>query len=64
MMNFVVVILVRSSNRLQNLVTFASSKGASTSSNTQIGAGFVKKTAKIRDKAVKACSPPDNNVID
>ena len=47
MMNFVVVILVSSSNRLQNLVTFASSKGASTSSNTQIGAGFVKNTAKI-----------------
>ena len=32
--------------------------------NTQIGAGLVKKTAKISDKAVNACSPPDNNVID
>ena len=31
---------------------------------TQIGEGLVKKTAKIRDKAVKACSPPDNKVID
>ena len=58
------VILVSSSNKLQNLVTFASSKGASTSSKTQIGEGFVKKTAKIKDNAVNACSPPDNKVID
>ena len=50
----------KSSSKLQNLVTFASSKGASTSSNTQIGDGLVKKTAKIKDKAVNACSPPDN----
>ena len=50
--------------RLQNLVTFASSSGASTSSKTHIGAGFVKKTANINDRAVKACSPPDNKVID
>ena len=51
------VILVSSSRRLQNLVTLASSKGASTSSKTQIGDGFDKKTAKIRDSAVSACSP-------
>ena len=48
----------------QNLVTLASSKGASTSSKTQIGDGLTKKTAKIKDSAVKACSPPDNKVID
>ena len=58
------MILVSSSNKLQNLVTFASSSGASTSSNTHIGDGLVKKTANIRDKAVKACSPPDKRVID
>ena len=64
MINFVFVIFVSSSNKLQNLVTLASSKGASTSSSTQIGEGLVKKTAKISDSAVKACSPPDNRVID
>ena len=64
MINLVEVIFVSSFNRLQNLVTFASSKGASTSSKTQIGAGFVKKTAKIKDMAVKACSPPESKVID
>ena len=64
MMNLVFVIFISSSSKLQNLVTFASSNGASTSSNTQIGDGFVKNTAKIRDKAVSACSPPDNKVID
>ena len=53
-----------SSKRPQNLSTFASSSGASTSSSTQIGEGFVKNTAKIRDNAVSACSPPDNNDID
>ena len=58
------VIFVNSSNKLQNLVTFASSKGASTSSSTQIGEGLVKKTAKIKDKAVKACSPPESKVMD
>ena len=63
-MNFVFVILVRSSNNPQNLVTLASSKGASTSSKTQIGEGFTKKTANIRDKAVRACSPPESKVID
>ena len=55
---------VSSSKSEQKRVTFASSNGASTSSNTQIGAGLVKKTAKIRDNAVKACSPPDNKVMD
>ena len=38
------VILVSSSSKLQNLVTFASSNGASTSSKTQIGEGFTKNT--------------------
>ena len=52
-MNFVLVIFINSSRRLQNLVTFASSSGASTSSNTQIGEGLVKKTAKIKERAVK-----------
>ena len=64
MINLVFVIFVNSSSRAQNLVTLASSKGASTSSNTQIGEGLTKKTAKTNDKAVKACSPPDNKVID
>ena len=59
-----VVILVNSFNKLQNLVTFESSKGASTSSNTQIGEGLVRKTAKINERAVKACSPPESKVID
>ena len=45
-------------------MTFASSSGASTSSKTHIGDGLTKKTAKIKDKAVSACSPPDNKVID
>ena len=62
--NFVLVIFVRSSSKALNRVTFASSKGASTSSNTQIGAGLIKKTANIKAKAVNACSPPDNSVID
>ena len=64
MINLVFVILVNSSSRLQNLDTFASSSGASTSSKTQIGDGLVKKTAKIKDSAVNACSPPDSKVID
>ena len=54
MINLVFVIFVNSSSRVQNLVTLASSKGASTSSNTQIGEGLTKKTAKTNDKAVKA----------
>ena len=44
-------VLINSSRRLQNLVTLASSRGASTSSNTQIGEGLVRKTAKINDKS-------------
>ena len=52
-MNLVEVIFVNSFRRLQNLVTFASSSGASTSSNTQIGEGLVKNTANIKDNAVK-----------
>jgi ABC-type dipeptide/oligopeptide/nickel transport system ATPase subunit len=51
-------------HQTQNLVTLASSSGASTSSKIQIGAGLVKKTANIKDNAVKACSPPDNKEID
>ncbi|GIS77753.1 MAG: hypothetical protein CM1200mP13_11120 [Candidatus Pelagibacterales bacterium] len=47
-MNLVLVILISSSSKLQNLVTLASSSGASTSSNTHIGEGFVKNTAKIK----------------
>ena len=62
--NLVFVIIVNSSSNAQNLVTLAASRGASTSSKTQIGEGFTKKTAKTRDKAVKACSPPDKRVID
>ena len=50
-----------SSNISQNRETFASSSGASTSSKTQIGAGFAKKTAKISANAVKVCSPPDSS---
>ena len=61
--NFVFVIFISSSRRLQNLVTLASSRGASTSSNTQIGEGLVKNTAKIKDRAVRACSPPDNKDV-
>ena len=30
----------------------------------QIGAGLVKNTANIKDKAVRACSPPERSVID
>ena len=33
-------------------------------SKIQIGEGFVKKIAKTRARAVKACSPPDKRVID
>ncbi len=46
------------SSRSQYRSTFASSRGASTSSRTQIGEGFVRKTAKISAVAVSACSPP------
>ena len=51
--------VLSSSKNEQKRVTFASSNGASTSSKTQIGEGFVKKIANTKDKAVKACSPPD-----
>ena len=50
-MNLVLVIFISSSSKLQNLVTLASSSGASTSSNTHIGEGFVKNTANINDRA-------------
>ena len=40
------MIFVNSSSNPQNLVTLASSKGASTSSKTHIGEGLTKKTAK------------------
>ena len=63
-MNFVFVIVDSSSKREQKRVTLASSNGASTSSRTQIGEGLVKKIANTNDKAVNACSPPDNKVID
>ena len=46
---FVFVIFVSSSNNPQNRVTLASSNGASTSSKTQIGEGFTKKTANTKD---------------
>ena len=51
--NFVLVIDISWSNKEQNLVTFASSRGASTSSNIQIGEGLDKKIAKINEIAVK-----------
>jgi hypothetical protein len=43
------VFLLISSRRSQKRSTLASSRGASTSSSTQIGEGFVRKAAKIRD---------------
>ena len=48
---------------LQNRSTLASSRGASTSSSTQIGAGLARKTPKISAAAVRACSPPDIRVM-
>ena len=60
--NRVSVRRVISSSRSQNRVTLASSKGASTSSSTQIGAGLAKNTPKISASAVKVCSPPDNRL--
>ena len=62
--NFVLVIFVSSSSNAQNLVTLASSKGASTSSKTQIGEGLTKKLQILKIKLVRACSPPDSKVID
>ena len=52
--NFVLDVFAISSTRLQKRSTLVSSSGASTSSRTQIGAGFDKKTANKRDNAVKA----------
>ena len=43
----------------QKRSTLLSSRGASTSSRTQIGAGFVKNAENIKARAVKACSPPE-----
>ena len=62
--NLVFVIFVNSSNSVQNLVTLASSSGASTSSKTHIGEGLTRNTAKINERAVNACYPPESNVID
>ena len=59
--NRVLVRRVISSNRSQKRVTLASSSGASTSSSTQIGAGFARNTAKISASAVRVCSPPDRS---
>ena len=38
---------------------FASSRGASTSSNKQKGLGLIRNMAKIREIAVSAFSPPE-----
>ena len=45
---FSIIIFVKSSNKPQNLVTLASSKGASTSSKTQIGEGLTKKLQRSK----------------
>ena len=58
------VIFVSSFNRLQNLVTFASSSGASTSSSTQIGDGLVRNTANIMIFAVFLTNPSPICVLD
>ena len=47
----------------QKRSTLLSSRGASTSSRTQIGAGFVKNAENIKARAVKACSPPESSDI-
>src|SRR3989337_655469 len=52
------------SSRSQKRSMLASSRGASTSSRTQIGAGLVRNKAKISATAVSACSPPDRRVSD
>ena len=49
------------SSRLQKRSTLWSSSGASTSSSTQMGEGLVRNTAKISDRAVSVCSPPDSS---
>src|SRR5574344_2065746 len=46
--------------KLQKRPTLASSNGASTSSSTQNGAGFKRKIAKTKAKAVSAFSPPES----
>ena len=46
--------------KLQKRCTLASSKGASTSSSTQNGAGLSLKIANTKASAVSAFSPPDN----
>ena len=51
-----------SSTNEQKRSTLVSSSGASTSSKTQMGAGFERNTANKRDNAVSACSPPDNKL--
>ena len=45
-------------SKVQKRSTLLSSSGASTSSSTQMGAGFVKNTANKTASAVSACSPP------
>ena len=45
-------------------IVFRSSRGASTSSNIQNGAGLSSNIAKTSAKAVKAFSPPDNCEIE
>src|SRR3569832_568308 len=53
--------LIISSSRSQKRSTLWSSSGASTSSSTQIGAGLVRNTAKIKAMAVSANTPPEKN---
>ena len=59
--NLVFVELLISSNRSQNLATFVSSNGASTSSKMHKGEGLERNTANNKDIAVKAFSPPDRS---
>ena len=61
--NFVSVFFTISARRSQNLTVLESSSGASTSSRIQIGLGLAINTAKIRDKAVSVCSPPERRDI-
>jgi hypothetical protein len=48
----------------QNRLVLLSSRGASTSSNKQNGAGFNRNNEKINANAVSAFSPPDNKCIE
>ena len=59
-MNLVFVTDTSSSNREQKRVTLASSRGASTSSKTQKGAGFKRYIANSKDVAVNVFSPPES----